>query len=695
MTGAPGERDGGGREPAERADATRRERANGRVTGRVFLWVWAVWGVVLAALRVARPGLEIGDGLNDADILHGSRWFDVHGYLGTWFLPTRETSFPVGGAVQLYNTFPPGAFWVHELLKLAGLRELWQFRVAAVIGAQAAVLTLYWIARRMSGSALIAALTAGVYMFSTPYTNYSGGMWEHEPMLSMLGTVAAWLKFEEARETGSVRARRWWFAAAAACAILEAWMSVQHAVMLGVVIGGRAAWIAWREWSAGQMRRAVGVVACAAVVCAVPAVVLGMRFAHQVVVSGSVAAAEDYFRKAVVFRAGLDERSVSRGMAMKVCLKRLGVPLMNGTGVWWTERGNFPAFGPGALVCGGLVVIGLGVLGRRWNGSVVKGLVGGGLLLAGAATWPVVMSQHAALHQFVTLMFMPGASLMLGSLMAAGWIAGEERARSGSERWVVLGMQLAGVALAVVMVRDMRRSELVNAFVRAEGSVAKRVEWDRERFAVIKAAGVKFGEVKGVRALRICPRWPSFAYYLDQPFYQLALPMGRKWNPDETCVVDLTLERTSRAGGNLAAKFGVPDVLSDPAGLAAFPARVSEADRATRSVKPEAEVVPGVDLTEVRWERTVDGGGYAVGLAMRGKLAEEAAGALKVRVELVDGQGASVWVSDPSDRSGIHRGPEGTLVVVQAPKSAGERAAAAGVTIDGLGTPINVTIGLK
>jgi len=440
------------------ARRTRQRRAT-----RIFVSVWLVWGLLLAGIRVAHPGLAIGFDWNDAHILVASDWFRQHGHWSTLLIPPRQTLPRADGTFNLYNTFPPGVFWVHEVRRALGVEALWAHRLAAVAWNQVAVLLLFLLVRRIAASALIAALAASLYMLSGPYATASGGLWEHLPALSLLGTLICWFEFERAR---APRARRLWLAATFLLCAIDNCLSVQHTVMVALVIGARAAILARRDRRRGLPW--MWPLAGAMIVMAAAPLVMGARFAAQVHLMGGLDPAIAYFTTKLETRMGLEPEAIPPLGAWAITAARFGIPMFELPFGSRSLQGLYPVFHPATLIGGAVLLLAALAVRRSSRLAPVRRGVALGLLLFGTSlSWPVLFPEHVRIHTPVILMFMPGLAIALGSIAALPAFIKPAAAelRLPARPWAAPLLWLASGALVAPTLSTLALSETLNADV--------------------------------------------------------------------------------------------------------------------------------------------------------------------------------------------------------------------------------------
>jgi hypothetical protein len=601
-----------------------------------LLALLVLWGAMLIAIRTAHPGLELGDGLNDADILHASKWFAENGYWGTKFLPVRETAFHPDFWPPTYNTFPPGVFYMHQVQRALGLSELWQFRVVSVLLAMLAVWLWFLVARRLTHSTPIAALAAALYMLARPVIDYAPGFWEHVPMLSLFATLLCWLKHEAAR---APRARRIWLLLAALAMFLDSWLTLQHAVMLATIITTRSLlrwWWARREKSGTETTPLRTVLLRATLVCSMPAVVGALRFGQQYLHAGTIENTLAYFKHPIKFRSGSELFTLSRLEVVEVWLHRLGVPDRISQPFRVPHVVVYPVFTGVSLLCLGVLTL---LLVRRWHEPGLKpfrlALLSAILLFAGALTWPMMMRQHAYIHTFSVLMFLPSATLAL----AGACVWGLSLARS-SGRFRAGVLAALAIAPLVIPISSLAHSATLNRVVRLDSGEHARVRDSAHRLEAIARAG-RFLEPD--RVLRVVPRWPSVPYMLGRPFYQLVSPLDVRWVVDETTVLDLNHAQTARAAAAMALSAGIPDLMQSPASQGLYPPRMSSADPWTQSRCERVELLPGASLVELRLARSVDRAAVACSLLIDGAVLPREAVRCLLLVEAIDSAGRSTF----------------------------------------------------
>lgn len=512
----------------------RGRRARDRQITRIFFAFWLVWGLVLIGLRVARPGIEIGYVWNESHVLTASDWFDQHGYRETLAIPPRETARQPDGTWNLYTTYPAGVFWFHELRKAAGLHELWQHRLVLVIWNHAAVALLFLLTRRATGSAGIAAIAASVYMLSGPYVTSAGGLWEHVPMLTLMGTLAAWINVERAQ---TATARRRWLAIAAGAFVLDNLFTVQHAPMVGLFVAARAAWWWWRARARGgdsPRRPPRALLVGAIVLLAVPPAVLATRFAVHAHIAGGWRPALRSLQAKVEQRAGFTSEAVDPAAMVPTVAARAGLPVMKFVNPR-ARQGVFPFLAVPALA-GALVLLlaSLPVRGSPHLYAVRRGLALGGGLVVASLSWPILFPQHTIIHPFVTLMMMPGGAITVGAVAALPSSIRRAARDTGRPPRPLARLALLTAAAAVIVcpMSSIRVSQLINAVIPAEPSIHAYVKVRRARIEAMREAAPV---VQGAEFIKIVGN-PVVAYALRMP-YLIEGPGSRPPRHDDASIV--------------------------------------------------------------------------------------------------------------------------------------------------------------
>lgn len=597
-------------------------RARRRLATRVFLALWVAWGVVLIVLRAGEPGLHTGWTWNDAHILTASDWFKVHGHLDTLGLPPRQTAPKPDGSWELYNTFPPGVFWLHELRRAVGIESLAAHRACAVVWNHLAVLLFFVFVRRWTASAALGGVAASLYMFSGPYITGAGGLWEHAPMLSLVGTLVAWTGFERARGPMRVRVRALWLAAAVAMYVLDNLLTVQHAAMIGVLVGCRGLWWLARGWRKAGWRLSGdtwAVLTGVLIMSAVPPIVMAGRVGMQAHVMGGLKPALNYFSERAEARAGMASEAEDELVSVwRVLAVRVGVPTGREATDMRTLQGRFPVLHPIAIAGCAIVL----VAGWRFRRSahlapMRRGLVLGASAVAAAMTWPVLFPQHAIIHPFVTFMFMPGLGVLAASVIVAPWAIRKASRAAGlrPRKWVWLTLLLATGVVAAPSLASMRRSTALNAWVQIDDHVCIALRDRVERDRLLRVGAPSFADVPLLEVVG----GPPIAIHLGRPYRSL---IDRRNGPAREPSPEslLVISTRERAAQNLLPKQvrnrGLPRFFADPARVVVFDA-VGSVPAEPVTIAPQASDVPDVHWTHASLRPTIDGEALMCAVAVR------------------------------------------------------------------------------
>jgi len=603
-------------------------RARQRRIFHGFLMVWALWGIALAALRAGRAGFSIGFRFNDAHIVVAGEWFARYGHWATLLTPPRHTAPRLDGTWELYNTYPAGVFWLHEIRRAMGLTELWQHRIAATLWNHMAVLLLFFLIRRITAETLIAAVAAGLYMFSAPYATTAGGLWEHAPMLSLLATLLAWLRFERARRP---RARGLWLAASIALCALDSLLTVQHAMMIALVVGPRALRRAWRR--RGAARSWVSPLAAGAAVISAPAFVLLARLLVNAELAGGFGEAWRALTRRAQMRMGLEGETEKVTAVWPTIAARLGLP--------WGEiaqsrslQGWFPVFGAATLIAAAPIVVAALAFRRAPQlGPARRALGFGGALLLASLSWPTLFAQHSLYHPFVTLMLMPGAALVAGAIVVLpGAIGRAARARGLPRRPVVaVPLRACAAAVAASLVYGLSASELVNAYVplnrRVRAEVVHREAVERRmRAAAAVVEGAEVMECGGnpIPAAQLGLPFRDIQAHARMPAHDgsllLAVPVAGSWG--------------QQAAASFAGRFGPPRFLAWP-GDHVFYGHGTRPPEGSALAHPDIQIAPGVVWRDAAFAPTLDGGAWMCSSVIVGehvRLLRERGWVMRVRV---------------------------------------------------------------
>ena len=147
-----------------------------------YLAFWFVWSLLLAIIWTKNPELHHGDSYSDANQLLASQNIREHGFLYHYGFPDSYQFSKDPKKPRLYLHYPPGPLWVHELIRLLALRELWQLRLITVVLTSMTGLLALFVFGRLSGSAAIGALSAFFYIWNRPYSEFIDSLYMHSYM---------------------------------------------------------------------------------------------------------------------------------------------------------------------------------------------------------------------------------------------------------------------------------------------------------------------------------------------------------------------------------------------------------------------------------------------------------------------------------------------------------------------------------
>jgi len=595
--------------------------AGGRGVLIAFVLLWAAWSGLLGWTRVTHPGLDHGDITTDANILNAGENFDREGFWASCGVPALDTFRASGQGSEKtpdhYVTYPPGCYWLHQGLKALGLRELWHFRLAAVVWSSLAVLLFFVLCVRVTGAILPAAVGAGAYMLSRPFGEYADNLhYLSFSQVTLLATLLAWVAVERARTS---RARMRWLIVAAACFAVDCAVTFEHTLFVGAF--GLVRILLLRRW---------GLLFPLVLLGLVPVLVLAARMAVNAAAVGGLG---DVW---ALMLAKLDQRTGRTGGATWpdmawAMLDRLGWPgARSPTGSPNAEVRIgvlSPAFLAPACV---LAVISLATWhleglrpARRAAGLALALLIGG-------ATWSLVMREHALVHRFTVLLLLPGISAAIGALVTFGWMQWRLQPRGAPVR--IAGC-VAGCALLVGHVAQLRHAHALNIAWRLDRSVHEanrtRAEFE-QRFA---DASLAFA---GVKRLYMHSHDAQIGRKLGVPFDNAVGVVRAPLTAGESQMMMWTDSSVHAAVLDAVGTLGPPRLLSPPAGHLAFffPSR-AQVGAAGIGLADETRI------TRLWLEQTLDGGGMVIGA-----VAEVAPGAttagLAMHVRLLDASGRQI-----------------------------------------------------
>ncbi len=568
------------------------------------VWLCGLWAILLIALRTARPGLEIGHGWIDANILNAMSFFDRLGYGPTKGLPTVQTALGLDGRPDIYSTYPPGPYWGCEVLRRIGLDELWHLRIATILVSIASVYLLCRIVERLTRSRSLGLLVGVFYACSVPFVTFSSSLnlvsWGQ---LTLFLAILAWLHAEVA-ETRAQRIRR---TILAFCALaLDAYMALEHIPFMGVFIGVRV--LLLRRWP---------VFFSAAAALTAPVVAMGVRLAHNAWALGGFDRA-----LAVLVAKGKQRTGLAAGPDFNEIasnwLIRLGMPRIDAGSLGslllpapeFNRTWSYPALSV-LVALPALAILTLVLFGRSASSRTLRrGLLVGGLFLLGCAPWFILMSEHTGRHLYLIIFVMPGLAIVLGGIAWAALATDAGRIRAWTLRGLAVVM-LAGLAL------DLRRADLFNAFVKLDPHTAGIVHSGAEAYATMPLMSEHTPEDL---TFIVYPRSPETGTHLPRPFIhansqpKLPLPEGYAlcldpwFPPDRMYTADAV-----RAHGQ-------PRIFTPP------PSKMM-IFRAAQSFRPNARVLfaENLSITDLRFRETADGLSWSIGWVIEGQLSAQLA----------------------------------------------------------------------
>lgn len=413
-----------------------------------------------------------------------------------------------------------------------------------------------------------------------------------------------------------------WLAAAVAMYLLDNLLTVQHAAMIGVLVGGRGLWCLLRGWRSSGWRlprHTRAVVAGVMIMGVVPPVVMAGRVAMQAHVMGGWQRAIDYFTRRAEQRAGLaSDGDAELADVWRVLAMRTGIPVGREITDIRTLQGRYPALAPLALVGGGTLLIAAMAMRRRAAMAPVRrGMALAAALIAASMTWVILFPQHVIIHSFVTFMFMPGLATLSASAAIMPWALRREarNAHWPSRPWA-WPMLVAAAGLVVwPTLESMKRSTAINAWVSVDDHVTAALRDRIERERLLR---------KGAPALSGAPMLelvggPPIAINLGRPYRGLIERRdGAAREPDDHSV--LVVSTRERSAQNLMTRQtrlrGLPRFFAHPARVAVF-----GAPGARTTTPVEIEQGP-TDVESARWmqaaiEPTLDGEAIMCAVAIR------------------------------------------------------------------------------
>jgi len=588
----------------------------GRGALLAFLVLWAVWSAAVGWIRTSSPGLDHGDITTDSNILNAGENFDRDGFWASWGVPTLDTVRAEGRQPDHYVTYPPGCYWLHQSLKLLGAKELWHFRLISVFWSSLAVLLFFVLCTRVSGAVLPAALAATAYMLSRPFTEYADNLhYLSFSQVTLFGTLLGWVGVEQAQ---TARARTRWLLLAAGVFAIDSLVTFEHTLFIAAFAMVRI--VIARRW---------GLLLPLALLGLVP---VGMLCARLAINAAAIGGVNDVW---MIMQAKLRQRTGAAGGAGWL---QLGQELLDRLG-WRPARSGpdsenakarvgvlAPAFLAPMFV---LMVISLATWHLEGMKSARKAAGLAFALLAGGATWPIVMREHAVVHTFTVLLLLPGIAAAIGALITFGWWQWRLQPRGAPVR---LAGFVAGSVLLIAHVSQMRHSHLLNVRANLDAQVFQRnqsIQIFESRFAAARPAFADLDRLYMFSHDAQLGR--KLAVPFDNDTEILHAPLGA----GEAQMLDWRVARRAMIEGE--AGLGPPRFLAEPAGHLAFffPSRegLGSADM---------KLSDGSRISRLWVETTLDGVGVVVGAAVHARPGDGAAG-LTLKVRGRDAAGKVSW----------------------------------------------------
>lgn len=627
---------------------------------RLFVVLWLLWGVLIGVIRYQHPGMEIGESWGDSDIIAAGRFFDVHGYALTHHMPRLETALPASGEhLKVYNTFPPGPFYIHQAVKALGITSLHDQRIVSLIYTHFGELLLFLFIRRITRSGGLALIAACLHMFSLPYAGYSTGFWVNMGQPTLFAALYAWARFEDAldlRRAGADARPGRWLTLAALVTFIDFWIVFEHGPLIAIFVAGRA--IVRARTRRLSFRAALPTVAAAAVVAAMPALVMFLRILHT-------AAAKDSGLLGGVrhFIASAGSRSWDNPKANTfvdvgiVWLSRLGFPWSGDPVLAHNRQFMFPVLGPVIL---GLWLALACLITLRWRDprlasrGVKRGLGVGILLVIGGLSWTVLMRNHVWTHLFTIFTLMPGLAVLMASLawggIALALPADADRATRPAPARVLAGAPiLLSAALIAAMLGNLAHSDLLNHAWQLDERKRERVKSAEREYGILADAGQR---LRNVDRLYLFPKLPAVTHALGVPFIHQTAPPTDHPRKGELVALETWSPRARAAALQLADRHGFPDLCREPSRLIIFPSARG------RSLGLQADVEGLGRILDVRIARTLDNRDVAMMWRIAAPGIESVLGRVSLGVVLRDSDGREVerrtaWLRVAADDAAI------------------------------------------
>lgn len=631
-----------------------------RPSAFTFVAFFLPWMLFVLAVWTTWPAQDHGTRMADSNILNAAKNYEAYGLLHHHGVPQLETYADSERPPTLYPTYPPGPYWIHALLRKAGLRELAELRGASVVGSMLAGLLGLCAFSMLTRSWLVGSLAAFFYCFSAPFTSYADSV--HMNVWMQIGLfcfLMAWVGFERGRGRW-----RWALLGLAALAyFFEIWMTFEHIVLIAIVVAVRTI-----------ISRRMSVWIGGAILALVCLGGLATRVLHLVPEYGTMDAAVDRLIRKYLHRSG------EGGVA-----QRAGVPITEVIRRWvdqlhWTTADasrqrefGYPLLYLPVLVCmvGLLGTIclsrvpvvlrsirrakenaaGIGrSLGRAGPAARVgpretldalhdarlpalratrAGLGWGVLLFVASLHWHVGMRQHAAIHPHIILNMLPGMALILGSLAAGGLrLAMPDAAGTSRVRWLGLPLSLAMMAFFMV---HLRHSPVVNRAFRLDAAMRSEMrsreeanQWWRDLGDALRT---RYEPIRRIVLYHWGPPQANFIglphQYVDAGAMPRAFGLAEPGSTEPSEATDLLLIEYPRRDRTPQIVFeegidriGMPEIQTGPDCTALIFASRAWAG-AGPTIDCDVRFLQGLRIEAVRLSETIAGDAYVVSMIVQ------------------------------------------------------------------------------
>jgi hypothetical protein len=440
--------------------------------------------------------------------------------------------------------------------------------------------------------------------------------------------LAAWLAYERAE---TLRLRRAWLALTAGCFVLDMYLTMEHILLLPLFALGHSIFTR-------RLRRCWRAVLLMLIL---PPIVLSARVMHNALALGGIKPAiADMLHAA-------EERGVAGTAKLPVLAwaRSWHVRLSPDQSTRDEHDSEFayPLLSCPVILGGAVLAAVLAYTWRRPALAPARHGVGNALLLflCGLA-WFVAVRGHI-FHRHLIMELLPGLALLLGSLIAAGFLQLDANwPRGASLRW--LG-PLAGLVTLLGFASDMRYSQVVNLTVPVHPEIAGIMQ---RRCA--EQAGLAAGATGLQDTARVHVVWwtPEVAYLLDHTFSGQPNELPESLEPDEAVwLIAWSPEQIALARAAYA-RWGFPDQFSPPVARAFV-------FRGKRLPGEPADVIfpPALHLTRVRTAPSLDAQSWVLELAFDPFASGAPPSDLVVFIHALDSEGRVVGNYDIPLSAGI------------------------------------------